>query len=73
MAKKRKIVENEGIKRAIEVAGSQSALARLCGKTQPAVFHWLRCKCPPEQALKIEALTGVKRELICPEIFKPNA
>lgn len=70
--KSKKKAENEGIKQAIAIAGSQSELARRCLVTQPAVIHWLRCYCPPEQAIKIEAVTGVKRELICPEIFGVN-
>lgn len=71
--KRRKLVkqENPGIKAAIEkVEGhSQSALARLLGVTQPAVVHWLRVRCPPEQAIKIEAILGIDKALICPEIF----
>lgn len=71
--KRKKIVrhENPGIKAAIErVEGhSQSALARLLGVTQPAVVHWLRVRCPPEQAMRIEAILGVDKALICPEIF----
>lgn len=69
--KKKKITksENVGIKEAIERAGGQSALARLCKVTQPAVYHWLHVRCTPEQAIKIEHLTGVSRVLMCPEIF----
>ncbi|WP_387467087.1 helix-turn-helix domain-containing protein [Photorhabdus sp. RM323S] len=32
---------NSHIKTAIEIAGGQSALARACGVSQPAVFRWL--------------------------------
>ncbi|WP_082981225.1 transcriptional regulator [Morganella psychrotolerans] len=32
---------NEHIKKAIDILGSQAALARSCGVTQPAVFRWL--------------------------------
>lgn len=32
---------NKYIQKAIEILGSQAALARACGVTQPAVFRWL--------------------------------
>ncbi|QLJ67766.1 helix-turn-helix domain-containing protein [Serratia marcescens] len=32
---------NEVIKKAVDAAGSQAALARACGVSQPAVFRWL--------------------------------
>ncbi|WP_343227247.1 helix-turn-helix domain-containing protein [Serratia sp. 14-2641] len=34
-------VINPYIKKAIEIAGGQAALARACGVSQPAVFRWL--------------------------------
>lgn len=78
MRKKKKVEENIGVKAAIEATktetepGSQSALARLLNVSQPTVFYWLYRYCPPEQAIRIEAATGVKRELICPQIFGAN-
>ncbi len=32
---------NPHIKKAVDIAGSQAALARACGVTPAAVFHWL--------------------------------
>ncbi|EMA4781333.1 helix-turn-helix domain-containing protein [Providencia rettgeri] len=32
---------NEYIQKAIDLLGSQAALARACGVSQPAVFRWL--------------------------------
>lgn len=32
---------NDSIKKAIDVVGSQAALSRACGVSQPAVFRWL--------------------------------
>ena len=60
---------------AIEKAGSQSALARHCDKKQGHVWHWLHKsgKCPAEETLKIEALTGVSRSLLRPDIYPPEA
>lgn len=62
---------NPGIKAAIESTEgkSQSAFARRMNVSQPAVYHWLRVRCPPLQAIRIERVTGVPKELICPEIF----
>lgn len=32
---------NPAIKKAVDALGSQAALARACGVSQPAVFRWL--------------------------------
>ena len=32
---------NVFIQKAVDILGSQAALARACGVSQPAVFHWL--------------------------------
>lgn len=65
--KRRKV--NQGVLRAVEVAGSQMALADLLGVRQPAVFRWLYSNVTPERAKEIEDATGVPRGLIRPDIF----
>lgn len=61
---------NEGIIEAIwKAGGSQASLAKIMLVSQPAVSHWLYKRCPPKQAVKIEKMLGVRRELICPEIY----
>ncbi|MEH4988143.1 helix-turn-helix domain-containing protein [Enterobacter asburiae] len=32
---------NPHLKRAVDIAGGQAALARACGVSQPAVYRWL--------------------------------
>lgn len=56
---------------AVQIVGSQSAMARLCEVTQAAVWKWLRLgkALPPKHVLKVEAATGVSRHLLCPELF----
>ena len=46
--------------KAIAFAGSQSALARLLGKSQPHIFKWLNSpnSIPPEHCAAIERVTG---------------
>lgn len=49
-----------GLLKAIAYAGSQSALARLLGKSQPHIFKWLKSPngIPPEHCAAIERVTG---------------
>lgn len=70
MAKKREEgTLNTGVCRAVNIAGGQGGLARALGVSQPSVYHWLYFNCPPERAIQIERVTGVKREEIRPDIF----
>lgn len=62
-------VKNKGIESAIKKIGSLHKVATLCNVTAPCVFKWLYSQCPPERAVQIETLTGVRRELIRPDIF----
>ena len=52
-------------------AGSQSALARICGVTQAAVWKWLDGgkHLPAEHVLKVERHTGVSRHLLRPDLY----
>lgn len=65
--------EMRALKRAIDKAGGQSALARACGVKQGHVWHWLNKsrRVPAEQALAVEAATGgaVTRYELRPDIF----
>ena len=62
--------------KAIELAKGQSALARILstpGKpvTQQRLWHWLKVKgvCPAEFVLRVEAVTGVSRHELRPDVF----
>lgn len=63
---------NQALHRAIEIAGSQAALAAKIGVTQAHVSYWA-CKAkkgvPPEHVWAIEAATGVSRHELRPDIF----
>ena len=58
------------LRRAIEVAGSQTALAGAIGKTQGHISKWLqRGRVPPECVLAIEGATGVSRHDLRPDLY----
>lgn len=61
----------EALKAAVHRAGSQSALARICGVSQTAVWKWLQSgkRLPAEFVLKVEAETTVSRHLLRPDIY----
>lgn len=61
----------EALQAALAKAGSQSALARICGVGQPAVWKWLQTskRLPPQHVLKVEAATGVSRFDLRPDIY----
>jgi DNA-binding transcriptional regulator YdaS (Cro superfamily) len=65
------------LEHAVERSGSQSAFARLCGVTQPAVWKWLRNRkhLPAEHVLTVERATGVSRHLLRPDLYpaEPSA
>lgn len=52
----------QGISRAIEILGSQAALASALGVRQPTISEWLRGgrRVPAERCPAIERLTGGK-------------
>jgi len=60
---------------AIEIMGSQTALARACGVEQGHVWHWLNRakKLPAERAIQIEHATNgrVTRHQLRPDLFGP--
>jgi DNA-binding transcriptional regulator YdaS (Cro superfamily) len=62
---------SEALALAVEKAGSQAALARICGVSQPAVWKWAHSakRLPPEHVLTVEAATGVSRHALRPDIY----
>jgi len=56
---------------AIEIAGSQAALARICGVTQTAVWQWVHRmkRMPADYVLKAEQSTGVSCHELRPDIY----
>lgn len=62
----------DALRKAVEVAGGQTALALRIGKTQGHVSQWLhRGYVPPEMVLPIERETGVSRHDLRPDLY-PN-
>lgn len=58
------------LQEAIDRAGGQSALARICEVTPQSVHDWVKSgKVPPKRAKIIEHRLAIKREKLCPEIF----
>jgi DNA-binding transcriptional regulator YdaS (Cro superfamily) len=60
------------VAKAVIEAGGQSALARMLGVRQGHIWNWLNRDAngvPPGYVLKIEAMTGVSRHELRPDIF----
>lgn len=61
----------EALQSALEIAGTQTALAKICGVSQQAVWKWVQSskRLPAEYVLRVEAATGVSRHLLRPDIY----
>lgn len=59
------------LQEAVRRAGSQAAVARACGVSTTAVWKWMQIsrRVPAEFVLKVEALTGVSRHELRPDIY----
>lgn len=57
----------QALKKAIDAAGGNTALAARLGISRPAVAQWTVC--PPLRVLQIEALTGVSRHELRPDLY----
>jgi TorA maturation chaperone TorD len=56
-----------GLQEAIKAAGGIGVLARALGISQPSVSNWQRI--PAERVLAVEALTGVSRSVLRPDLY----
>jgi TorA maturation chaperone TorD len=59
-----------GLEEAIRAAGGIGALARGLGITQPSVSAWRQI--PAQRVLEIEALTGISRTVLRPDLYRPQ-
>ena len=59
-----------GIEEAVRAAGGIGALARGLGITQPSVSSWRQI--PAARVLEIEALTGISRAVLRPDLYRPQ-
>ena len=59
------------ITKAIQISGSQSAVARQLGISQPRLWYWLNKGqlVPAEYVLSFEKITGISRQEIRPDIY----
>ena len=60
-------MRDRGLSEAIDAAGGVSELARNLGIAQPSVSNW--AKVPAERVLSVEAATGVRRDLLRPDLY----
>ena len=55
---------------------TQAELAKRIGISQPSLNKWLaNGRVPPRRVRRVEAVTGIPAEKLCPEVFgkrKPN-
>src|SRR5262245_64987586 len=56
-----------GLMEAIHAAGGVGQLARQIGISQPSVSNWTRV--PAERIVSVEAVTGVDRSVLRPDLF----
>ena len=61
---------DRGLQEGIRVAGGVTELARRIGISQPSVSKWSRV--PAERVLTIEAITGVARAILRPDLYNEN-
>ena len=61
-------MRDQGLAEAIRAAGGVSELARQIGISQPSISNWNRV--PAERVLVVEALTGVSRSILRPDLYR---
>jgi DNA-binding transcriptional regulator YdaS (Cro superfamily) len=65
------VERDEGLRRAIEAAGGVRALARALGIAHESLIQWKRV--PADRILKVEAVTGVPRETLRPDLYRRDS
>jgi TorA maturation chaperone TorD len=64
-------MRDPGLDQAICLAGGVGALAKKIGISQPSVSNWSRV--PAERVLAVEAVTGVSRAMLRPDLFAEHS
>jgi len=62
-----KRMRDRGLNEAISAVGGVSELARQLGISQPSVSNWTRV--PAERVVAVEAITGVDRAVLRPDLY----
>jgi TorA maturation chaperone TorD len=60
-------MSDRGLQEAIRAAGGVTELARRIGISQPSISNWARI--PAERVLSVEAVTGVARTVLRPDLY----
>ena len=63
-------IADRGLQEAIRAAGGVTELARRIGISQPSVSNWSRV--PAERVLAVEAVTGIARAVLRPDLYGEN-
>lgn len=60
---------------AVRAAGSQSAFGRIIQRSQSTIYQWLidGRSLPAEYVLAVESATGIKKEELRPDLYRPVA
>ena len=61
-------MRDQGLSEAIRAAGGITELARRVGIAQPSVSNWLRV--PSERVRAVESATGIRREILRPDLYE---
>jgi TorA maturation chaperone TorD len=64
-------MSDHGLEEAIRAAGGVTELARRIGISQPSVSNWSRV--PASRVLAVEAVTGIQRSILRPDLFGRRA
>ena len=64
-------MQDDGLQTAIRAVGGVTELARRIGISQPSVSNWTRV--PAERVLTVEAVTGVSRSILRPDLYGAQA
>lgn len=56
---------------AIQAAGGGAALSRKLGLVRQAVYQWDRV--PPHHVIRVEAITGIPRQRLRPDLYPAEA
>jgi len=62
-------MSDRGLDEAIRAAGGVTELARRLGISQPSISNWSRV--PAERVVAVEAATGISREVLRPDLYRP--
>jgi len=64
-------MRDAGLEEAIRAAGGVGALAQKIGISQPSVSNWSRV--PAERVVAVEAITGIARAVLRPDLYNNDA